>query len=103
MLAEYRRRRDFVVEACADRWRHHSHAERRVLCVPEYQRRVSRRACIRIHWIFPSELLARQHVAVVPGEAFGTRNHVRISYATSMTELERGLDRLDKFIGSVRT
>jgi aspartate aminotransferase len=37
-------------------------------------------------------------VAVVPGEAFGTANHVRISYATSMKELERGLDRLQRFI-----
>jgi len=39
---------------------------------------------------------------VVPGEAFGTQNHVRISYAASMTELERGLDRLHKFIDRVR-
>ena len=41
-------------------------------------------------------------MAVVPGEAFGTNEHVRISYATSMKELERGLDRLHKFIDSVR-
>ena len=31
-------------------------------------------------------------MVVVPGEAFGTNDHVRMSYATSMTELERGLD-----------
>jgi len=37
-------------------------------------------------------------VAVVPGEAFGTTEHVRISYATSMKELERGLDRIARFI-----
>ena len=37
-------------------------------------------------------------MAVVPGEAFGTDEHVRISYATSMQELERGLDRLHRFI-----
>jgi aspartate aminotransferase len=43
-------------------------------------------------------LLAKAQVAVVPGEAFGTNDHVRISYATSMTELERGLDRIDKFV-----
>jgi aspartate aminotransferase len=35
---------------------------------------------------------------VVPGEAFGTNEHIRISYATSMKELERGLDRLQRFI-----
>jgi len=47
---------------------------------------------------FAEKLLAESHVAVVPGEAFGTNEHVRISYATSMTELERGLDRIHRFI-----
>ena len=39
-------------------------------------------------------------MAVVPGEAFGTNDHVRISYATSMKELERGLDRIQRFIAA---
>jgi aspartate aminotransferase len=43
-------------------------------------------------------LLAEARVAVVPGEAFGTCEHIRISYAASMEELERGLDRLHEFI-----
>jgi len=47
---------------------------------------------------FSERLLAEAHVAVVPGEAFGTEHHVRISYATSMKELERGLDRMHQFI-----
>ena len=47
---------------------------------------------------FSEKLLAEAHVAVVPGEAFGTREHVRISYATSLTELERGLARLRQFL-----
>ena len=47
---------------------------------------------------FSERLLAEAHVAVVPGEAFGTNEHVRISYATSMRELERGLDRIERFI-----
>jgi aspartate aminotransferase len=51
---------------------------------------------------FSTELLKKAHVAVVPGEAFGTNEHVRISYATSMKELERGLDRLHKFIDDLR-
>jgi aspartate aminotransferase len=49
---------------------------------------------------FAEKLLAEELVAVVPGEAFGTRDHVRISYATSMQELERGLDRIAKFISA---
>ena len=50
---------------------------------------------------FSEKLLHEAHVAVVPGEAFGTREHVRISYATSMTELERGLQRLREFLAKV--
>jgi aspartate aminotransferase len=48
--------------------------------------------------VLAERLLAEAHVAVVPGEAFGTEQHVRISYATSMAELERGLDRIHQFV-----
>ena len=51
---------------------------------------------------FANKLLTDSLVAVVPGEAFGTNDHIRISYATSMHELERGLDRLHKFIDTLR-
>ena len=47
---------------------------------------------------FSVKLLERQHVAVVPGEAFGTNDHVRISYATSMEQLDKGLSRLREFM-----
>lgn len=47
---------------------------------------------------FAERLLREARVAVVPGEAFGTSRHIRISYATSMRELERGLDRIHRFI-----
>jgi aspartate aminotransferase len=47
---------------------------------------------------FAEKLLQKAHVAVVPGEAFGTKAHVRISYATSLTELDRGLARLRDFV-----
>jgi len=52
---------------------------------------------------FSERLLAEAHVAVVPGEAFGTDEHVRISYATSMEELRRGLDRIDTFVRAYST
>lgn len=42
-------------------------------------------------------LLSEVHVAVVPGEAFGTAEHLRISYATSMERIEEGLRRLRRF------
>src|SRR5208337_521097 len=42
-------------------------------------------------------LLREAHVATVPGEGFGTNDHIRISYATSKAELDRGLERMRKF------
>jgi len=42
-------------------------------------------------------LLAEAHVAVVPGSAFGTHDHLRISYATSREQIEEGLRRLKGF------
>ena len=44
-------------------------------------------------------LLEREHVAVVPGEAFGAPGYVRISYATSMDRIEEGLRRIARFFG----
>src|SRR2546427_11781075 len=38
---------------------------------------------------FASRLLREAHVATVAGEGFGTRDHVRISYATSMRGVGR--------------
>ena len=47
---------------------------------------------------FASRLLDEALVAVVPGIAFGSDKHVRLSYATSMYEIERGLDRIEKWV-----
>ncbi|HZQ69845.1 MAG TPA: pyridoxal phosphate-dependent aminotransferase [Terriglobales bacterium] len=47
------------------------------------------------------KLLREAHVATVPGEGFGTASHVRVSYATSRAELDRGLERMRKFLGSL--
>jgi aspartate aminotransferase len=46
-------------------------------------------------------LLREAHVATVPGEGFGTRDHIRVSYATSIKELDRGLERMRKFVESL--
>ena len=43
------------------------------------------------------QLLERQHLVVVPGDAFGTPGYLRISYATSIDRIEEGLRRLEKF------
>jgi aspartate aminotransferase len=45
-------------------------------------------------------LLEQAHVAVVPGEPFGSAAHVRFSYATSMEKLSAALDRVDRWAAS---
>ena len=47
------------------------------------------------------KLLREAHVATVPGEGFGTTDHIRVSYATSVAELNRGLERMRKFLGGL--
>jgi aspartate aminotransferase len=47
-------------------------------------------------------LLECEHVAVVPGEAFGAPGHLRISYAASMERIEEGLRRLARFFGRAK-
>jgi len=101
MLAEYSRRRDFVVE--------------RLNAIPGIR-------CTRpggafyaypnisaafAHGIkdsldFSVRLLEESHVAVVPGSAFGTSEHIRISYATSLEQLDRGLARLAEFMTNLK-
>ena len=89
MLAEYRRRRDYVME--------------RLRKMPGVKTQTPQGAFyaypnvsaafsggIANAFQFSEKLLAEEHVALVPGEAFGTTEHIRISYATSMKELERG-------------
>ena len=46
---------------------------------------------------FARQLLAQAHVAVVPGNDFGFDDHVRLSFATGMEQINRGLDRIQAF------
>lgn len=47
---------------------------------------------------FAQKLLENYMVAVVPGIAFGTEDFVRLSYATSLKNIEKGLDRIENFV-----
>ena len=46
-------------------------------------------------------LLHEAHVVTVPGEAFGTDQHIRLSYATSHADVEEGVDRMKAFFGKL--
>jgi aspartate aminotransferase len=50
---------------------------------------------------FGSALLEQHQVAVVPGIAFGADDYIRLSYATDMATIEKGLERLEKFVRSI--
>ena len=85
------------------------------LTLRPYQREavdaVNQQSAQALHALFPflnadqvrsaSKLLREAHVVAVPGEAFGTKEHIRLSYATSMKEVERGLERMKKFFGAL--
>ena len=43
-------------------------------------------------------ILDEARVAIVPGSGFGSPEHVRISYATSMDKLREGFDRIEKLL-----
>ncbi len=97
MLAEYTRRRDFVVQRL--------NGIPGVECTspggafyayPNISSSYARG--IKDSLDFSEQLLEQAHVAVVPGSAFGTENHIRISYATSLEQLDRGLSRIAQFI-----
>jgi aspartate aminotransferase len=46
---------------------------------------------------FCAKLLETEKVAAVPGIAFGADDYIRLSYATSMANIQKGLERLERF------
>ncbi len=48
-----------------------------------------------------SRLLTEAHVVTVPGEAFGTDEHIRLSYAVSADVIDKGVERIRKFLGEL--
>ena len=57
---------------------------------------------IRTSAEFAQLLLEREHVVVVPGEAFDAPGYIRISYATSMERLREGATRILRFVESLQ-
>lgn len=51
---------------------------------------------------FAEQLLDRADVAIVPGAAFCTEGFCRLSYATSMECIDKGIDRIAAFVGMLR-
>jgi aspartate aminotransferase len=48
-----------------------------------------------------SRLLNEAHVVTVPGEAFGTKEHLRLAYAVTHADVEEGIDRMKAFFAKL--
>ncbi|MGD0008594.1 MAG: pyridoxal phosphate-dependent aminotransferase [Terriglobia bacterium] len=101
MLAEYRRRRDRVIEGLR--------SIPGIRCVPPQG---AFYAYPNVGYYLEKDglgdtsalaqrLLEDAHVAVVPGTAFGTQEHIRISYATSLEHINEGLRRMAAFFSKI--
>lgn len=105
MVAEYARRRDVMVPGlrripgvtCVE-------PEGAFYAFPNVRAAFGRKARGRLidgSAAFAKALLEEAHVAVVPGAPFGSDEHVRLSYATSMDQIRTGLDRIAGFFKSL--
>lgn len=47
---------------------------------------------------FANRILEEAFVSLIPGSAFGRNDYVRISFATSLEQLAKGIDRLEQWV-----
>lgn len=97
MLREYGRRRSFIVEALNSMDGISCNRPDGAFYVYPNLRELLDARRVESPADLALQLLHEARVAVVPGEGFGTRDHIRISYATSMEQLQKGADRLARF------
>lgn len=101
MLEEYRARREYVVSALNEiPGVHCAQPNGAFYAYPNIANSFGKGG-IETSMDFARKLLGDAHVAIVPGEAFGTREHIRLSYAASMQELEEGIRRIRVFIADL--
>lgn len=52
---------------------------------------------------FCNQLLEHSNVVAIPGAIFGADDHIRLSYATDLATIEKGMDRLRHFLESIQS
>jgi aspartate aminotransferase len=97
MLAEYQRRRDRIVAVLRSIPGLHVTLPEGAFYVYPNVSAYLRKDGLADAAVLAEKLLDEAQVALVPGPAFGTENHVRISYATSQEQIDEGLRRLKDF------
>ncbi len=101
MLAEYQRRRDRIVSGLREIPRVRCNMpEGAFYAYPNFGAYLKKNG-VADATALAGKLLEEAHVALVPGPAFGTEDHVRISYATSMELIDEGLRRLKDFFSKL--
>ena len=75
--------------------------KRSFLCFPKLQKLLGKKTKLKTDKEFVEKLLDKAEVAVVQGSAFGLDGYFRISYATSMENLKKALDRIKSFCESL--
>ena len=98
MLAEYRRRRDYVIGRLRKIPGVKAQEPRGAFYAYPNVSAAFQNGITNSHGVSPKSCWPKSTWRWFPGEAFGTADHIRLSYATSMKELERGLDRIERFI-----
>ena len=73
-------------------------------CFPDvsshYGRKNSKGEAVNSSMDFAKAMLEEANVALVPGDAFGCGANVRLSFATSMEQITKGLDRMEKWLST---
>jgi aspartate aminotransferase len=101
MLAEYHRRRDRIVAGLRDIPSVKCNTPQGAFYVYPNVGAYLKKDGIADATQLAEKLLEEAHLALVPGPAFGTEPHVRISYATSMEQIDEGLRRLKEFFAKL--
>ena len=101
MLAAFKERHDFVVNSL--------NQMKGVSCIesdgtfytfPNMQAAIDANPHVSNDVEFSARVLDKAGVAIVPGSAFGTEGHVRLSYATSMENLQKAMQRMGDLLNA---
>jgi aspartate/methionine/tyrosine aminotransferase len=107
MLAEFQRRRNFVLYKMLTIPGVSCHKPEGAFYifpnVSSYYDKEFEGVLIRNSYGMAYYLLKHAHVAIVPGDSFGADDYIRLSYATSMQNLEKGMDRIIQAFGQLKT
>lgn len=99
MAAEFKRRHDFLYNAlCSIPEFNALPAEGAFYSFPDASGAMAKLGC-KDDFALAEILLQKAKVSIVPGSAFGTPNHIRISYATSMEMLKEAVKRIKGLLG----